>query len=172
MTVNEFDNKKTYIRKACYAAGLVVVALLQNTEGLLPSFFGIRAFVLIPALVSIAMFERELSGMFFGVFAGLLWDVSSASGGHFQAIMMTAIGFICGSLITYLMRNNLITGILLSAGSLVVHSLLCWLKDYIFSGNFDGAYKLLTFYIPSCIYTMLFFPLFYFLVRFARKKLN
>lgn len=172
MTVREFDNKKEYIRKACFAAGLLVVALLQNTEGLLPSFFGFRALIIIPALVSVAMFERELSGMFFGLFAGLLWDMSSASGGHFQAIMMTVIGFVCGSLITYLMRNNFVTGTLLTGCALFFHMICCWLKDYIFSGNFDGAYKILTFYIPSCIYTLLYFPLFYFVVRFACKKLD
>ncbi len=172
MTGSEFDNKKIYIRRACYAVGLLCVVMLQNTAGLLPSFFGFRAFILIPALVSIAMFEREMPGMFFGLFSGLLWDISSPSGGHYQAIMMTAIGFACGCLITYLMRNNIVTGFLLSGSSVILYLFVCWLKDYIFSGNFDGAYKLLTFYIPSGIYTMLFFPAFYFLIRFAQKKLN
>lgn len=172
MTGSEFDNRNVYIRRACYAVGLLCVAMLQNTAGLLPSFFGFRALIIIPALVSVAMFEKEMAGMFFGLFAGLLWDMSSASGGHFQAIMMTAIGFVCGCLITYLMRNNIITGIIFSSSALVIHSLLCWLKDYIFNGNFDGAYKLITFYIPSCIYTMLFFPIFYFLVRFVQRRFN
>ena len=172
MIGSEFENRKVHIRRACYVVGLLCVVMLQNTEGLLPSFFGIRAFIVIPALVSVAMFEREMSGMFFGLFVGLLWDVSSASGGHYQAILMTTIGFACGSLITYLMRNNLITGILLSGSSLLIYLLLCWMKDYIFNGNFDGAYKLITFYIPSGIYTLLFFPAFYFLVRYLRKKLD
>ena len=172
MTGSEFDNRKAYIRRACYAAGLLVVAMLQNTAGLLPSFLGFRAFIVIPAVVCIAMYERETSGMFFGLFAGLLWDMASPSGGHFQAIMMTAIGFVCGCLITYLMRNSLVTGTILSFGVFLFYTLLCWMKDYIFSGNFDGAYKLITFYIPSCIYTMLFFPIFYFAVRFAQRKLN
>ena len=87
----EFDNKNIYIRRLCLAAGLLLTALVQNTAGLLPSFFGIHAMPLIPAVVCAAMFERELPGMFFGVFAGLLWDSVSASGGHFHAALLTVM---------------------------------------------------------------------------------
>lgn len=167
---HEFDSKNIYIRRLCLAAGVLVVALLQNTDGLLPSVFGFRAMPLIPAVVCIAMFERELPGMFFGVFAGLLWDCVSPVGGNLYAILLAIFAFTCGALITHLMRNNILTALLLSGSASVLHMLLFFLKEYIFSGRFDGAYKLLTFYIPSLIYTMIFVPILYFPIMALEKK--
>ncbi len=166
----EFDNKNVYIRRLCLAAGLLLAALLQNTVGLLPSAFGIRAMPLIPAVVCVAMFERELPGMFFGVFAGLLWDSSSAHGGNFHAVMLTVITFTCGALITHVMRNNFLTALLLSGGALFLHESCCFVKDMVIGGNLDAAYKILTFYIPSGVYSLLFALPIYFLVRAVEKK--
>lgn len=169
-TQHEFDNKNVYIRRLCLAAVVLLVAILQNTDGLLPSAFGFRAMPLIPAVVCISMYERELPGMFFGVFAGLLWDSVSPSGGNFYAILLAIFGFTCGALITHLMRNNLITAFLLSGSAQLLHMLFFFCKEYIFSGRFDGAYKLLTFYIPSYLYSMLFLPILFFAVRAIEKK--
>lgn len=166
----EFDNKNVYIRRLCLAAGLLVVTLLQNTAGFLPSFFGIRAMPLIPAVVCVAMFERELPGMFFGVFAGLLWDCSAPNGGNFHAAVLTVIAFTCGALITHVMRNNFLTALLLCAGALFVHESCCFVRDMVIGGNLDAAYKILTFYIPSAIYSLLFALPIYFLVRAVEKK--
>lgn len=166
----EFDNKNAYIRRLCLAGGLVVVALLQNTDGLLPAFFGIRAMPLIPAAVCIAMFEREMTGMFFGLFAGLLWDSMAASGGHFHAAMLTVLAFTCGVLITYVMRNNFITAILLSGGALLAYDAACITRDLVIGAHWDAGYKILTFYIPSGIYSLLFVAAFYFLLRAVEKK--
>lgn len=163
-TKQEFDNKNVYIRRLCLAAGLLLIALLQNTDGLLPSFFGFRAMPLVPAVVCAAMFEREMAGMFFGVFAGLLWD-GAAFGGSFHAIVLTTLAFVCGALITHVMRNNFLTAILMSAGALFVHGSCCFVRDMVIGGHLDAAYKILTFYIPSLVYSLLFLPLLYFPIR-------
>ena len=170
VSAREFDNKNAYIRRLCMAAGLVLVALLQNTNDLLPAFFGIRAMPLIPAAVCVAMFEREMTGMFFGVFAGLLWDSAARSGGHFNAILLTILAFTCGALITHLMRNNFITALLLSGGSLLVYNAVCILRDLVFGKHLDAGYKILTFYFPSVLYSLLFVAPFYFLVRALIKR--
>ena len=167
----EFDNKNVDIRRLCLAAVLRLAALLQNTVGFLPAFFGIRAMPLIPAVVCVAMFERELPGMFFGVFAGLLWDCASPNGGNFHAIVLTIIAFSCGALITHVMRNNFLTALLLSGGALFVHESCCFVKDMVIGGNLDAAYKVLTFYIPSGVYSLLFALPIYFAVRAIEKKL-
>ncbi len=166
------EHKKIYLRRAIFALGLTVLSALQSTPGLLPEIFGARPMLLIPAVVCIAMFERELGGIFFGLFAGILWDTVSLSGGSFNAILLTLCGFACGSLITHLMRNNLVTALLLTAVFTALHLLVYWLRIYIFAGNFGGALSIFTFYIPSCIYTILVMPIFYFSVRLAMKKLQ
>lgn len=172
VTQQEFENKNIYIRRLCLAGILLAAALLQNTTGLLPAPFGVRALPLIPAVVCTSMFERELPGMFFGAAAGLFWDMSSATGGHFHAIILTAIAFTCGALITHLMRNNFITAALLSAGGLLLHALCCFVKDLVIGGHLDGAYKILTFYFPAVLYSLLFLPLCYFPIRALEKHFS
>ena len=108
LTHQEFDNKNVYIRRLCLAGIVLLTALLQNTEGLLPSVLGFRAMPLIPAVICIAMYERELPGMFFGVFAGLLWDSAARTGTNLNTILLTILAFVCGCLITHLMRNNIL----------------------------------------------------------------
>ncbi|MCL2507781.1 MAG: hypothetical protein FWF05_01255 [Oscillospiraceae bacterium] len=166
------ENKRVLIRRLAFGAGLVAVAAIQNTQGLLLSVFGIRAMPLIPAVVCVAMFERELSGVLYGLFAGLLWDMCSVSGGSFNAILLSAIGFACGALITHLMRNNLVTALLLGSGAAMIHQFAYWARVYVFEQRMDGALSLFTFYIPSCVYTLMWLPGFYFLVRAAMKRLN
>ena len=170
VTAREFDNRNLYIRRLCLAGGLVLVALLQNINGLLPSFFGLRAMPLIPAVVCIAMFEREMSGMFFGVFAGLLWDSTAVRGDHFHAVLVTVIAFTCGALITHLMRNNFITAVLLSGGSILLYNIACIVRDLVIGKHLDAGYTVLTFYIPSGIYSLLFVAPLYFLVRALVKR--
>ena len=169
-TVFNTDNKDIYKRRLCFAAMFVAAAVLQNTSGLIPEMFGARAMPLIPAAVCVAMFEREISGTLFGAFAGLLWDMSAPSGISFNAVMLAAVGLACGSLITYVMRNNLVTALLLCFVSAVFHLVCYWMKTYIFRGDFKGAVSLLTFYIPSALYTLLWLPVFYFSVRAIMKR--
>ncbi|MCR5484183.1 MAG: rod shape-determining protein MreD [Clostridiales bacterium] len=166
------ENKKLRLRRLLFGAGLVLLSVLQNTDGLFPEIFGVRAMLLIPAVVCIAMFERETVGMFFGFFAGILWDMSSSSGGNFNALFLVFTCFVCGSLITYLMRNNLVTALLLSSVFTALHHLVYWLWAIIIKGNADRALSLFSFYIPSVIYTVIFLPIFYFAVRAGMKYLN
>lgn len=170
LTHQEFDNKNVYIRRLCLAGIVLLTALLQNTEGLLPSVLGFRAMPLIPAVICIAMYERELPGMFFGVFAGLLWDSAARTGTNLNTILLTILAFVCGCLITHLMRNNILTALLLGGSATTVFLLFYFLKDFVFSGRLDGAYKLLTFYIPSAVYTVLFLPLLYYVIHLIEKK--
>lgn len=170
LTHQEFENKNIYIRRLCLAGVLLLTALLQNTEGFLPSPLGFRAMPLIPAVVCIAMYERELPGMFFGAFAGFLWDSTARSGANRNAFLLTVLAFVCGCLITHLMRNNILTALLLGGSSTALFLLIYFFKDFVIGAHLDGAYKLLTFYIPSGVYTMLFLPLLYYVVLRIERK--
>lgn len=172
LTHQEFENKNIYIRRLCLAGLVLVTALLQNTEGLLPSPLGFRAMPLIPAVVCVAMYERELSGMFFGAFAGLLWDGAARTGTNLNAFLLTILAFVCGCLITHLMRNNILTALLLGGSATALFLLFYFFKDFVVCGRLDGAYKLLTFYIPSTVYTVLFLPILYYAVLRIERKFS
>ncbi len=148
------------------------VAILQNTPHLFPAVFGAHAFLLIPLVVCIAMFERDLASTIMGIFAGALWDVYAAWGDGFNAMFLMLIATIVGLLINYLMRNNLSSAMLLGGVSIIAYIVIHWFI-FIVCRGIAGAFKLLlTFYLPSAIYTVVFVPVFYIIMRTFLQKLK
>lgn len=160
------DNKKLYIRRALFICLIVVTAMFQHTKGAVPSIFGAKAFLLIPLAVCIAMREKSLGGLSFGLLAGVLWDFSTVRGDGFYAVMLTLAGYTAGAATVYLMRNNIFSALILSSGASLFVSVSYWFV-FIFLKGFEGAWKILfSFYIPSAIYTLAFAAVYYYLVRF------
>jgi len=164
------ENKKIIIRRAAFAGLILCTAVLQNTAGLFPEIFGVRAMLLIPAVVCIGMHERDIPGLFYGLFAGLVWDAFSAGPHSFNAILLMTAGFVCGALIGTVMRNNLMTALLLTAGTVFIYNTLYWLAAYVFK-SYAGAFNAyITFYFPSMIYTVILMPVFYYIVKGIKNK--
>lgn len=161
-------NKNSLIKRTIYVFTIVLLCLAQNTAGFFPEAFGARAFLLVPAIVCIAMFEKETAGMLFGLFAGLLWDVF-ASGGTFNAIFLTAVGFLCGILVSNLVRNNIITASIFSAISILFYSTIYWLIKILPSATESAVQIFISFYLPSALYTFLLFPFIYLFVRYISR---
>lgn len=151
-------------RRICFAALLLVLSVIQNVDGFFPSIFGIRALFLVPAVVCVAMQERDIYGMFLGLFAGALWDIS-AGGGSFNAVFLTVIGFSCGALINSIMRNNIVTAGLLSSIALTLHTLAYWLVNCVFGGYDRLFFLLVRYYLPGIFYSFVFTPVLFMLVR-------
>ena len=150
-------------RYACVAAVLLIFSVLQNMPGGFLSFFGAKAFLLIPAVVSVAIFEKDIGGIFFGLFAGALWDVC-ASGKDYYAIFLVVAGFVCGSLLNNIMRPNILTNLLLTAVWTAVFCLGHWILRYIIGGLDSSAHALLTYYLPSFIWTVALSPVIFLVV--------
>ncbi len=167
----ETQNKKLIFRRLCLALILLLLSVLQNTDGLFPQIFGVRALLLIPAVVCIAMFERDLFGMIFGLFAGALWDVFS-SGASYNALFLLTVGFICGTLINTIMRNNVVTAGILSFAAITLYTVVYWLFNFVFSGLDSAAYMLLRYYLPGILYTAAFIPFMFIIVRSVEKHFS
>lgn len=163
--------KSDSIKRRCILVAMVLVTfLLQTTGGFFPAPFGIHACLLVPATVCIAMFEREFSGLFFGLAAGMMLETVSPDSVCFYSVIFTLIGFGSGMLITYLMRNNLVTALIFTfAFSLILNSLYC-LFFYVFDGIAITFVFYLKYYFASAIYTAIFTPIFYLIVRLVFKK--
>ena len=170
MTI-ETHRKKKILRRLCLALMLLLLSVLQNTDGFFPQIFGVRALLLIPCVVCAAMYERDICGMLLGLFAGALWDVF-ASGASFNALYLTAVGFICGSLINTIMRNNIFTSAILSALFSAIYVLGYWLFNFIIPGLDSAGYMLCRYYLPSFLYTVALSPVFFLMVRAIEKKFS
>ena len=173
MTRN-ISNKKLnmYIRRVVFVLAILLVSAIQNTPHLFPEIFGAHAFLLLPLIISISMFERDIASTMLGILAGSLWDVSSSWGDGFNAVYLMIMATVTGMIINYLLRNNLSTAFLISGISIVIYILLHWFFFVICRGVEGGGLLLFTFYFPSAIYTFLFTPVFYILIRSFMKKLK
>lgn len=164
------ENRINLTRRAKLAAIILITFLLQNTAGLFPHPWGVPAMLLVPAVVCAGMFEREIPGMIFGLFAGILLDAFSAESLCFHSIALTATGFLSGLLVTRLLRNNLKTSLLLSFCALLIYN--C--AYFVFCvWKYSGESALSVFagtYLASVAYTAVFIPFFYLIIRSVSKK--
>ncbi len=168
--IEELGKKENIKKRIWFAVILVVTFLLQTTKGFFPAPFGIHACLLIPATVCIAMFEREFSGLFFGLASGMMLDSISPDTVCYYSILFTLIGFVTGMLITYLMRNNLVTALIFTSFFSLIHNSLYCLLYYIINGaNISFAF-FMKYYFCSAVYTALLTPFFYFITRAIQKK--
>ncbi len=155
------DNRDIYIRRALFVFLVGLTAIFQHTAGALPSIFGAKAMVLIPLTVCIGMYERSISGLAFGVIAGALWDFATVRGDGFFSVALATVGFFSGFAVTWFIRNNIFSALILSAFSVTAVNTAYWFV-FIFMKEYEGSVELLTgFYLPSALYTIAFTFLYY-----------
>lgn len=158
------NNKDMYIRRALLVFLIFLTAAFQHTDGAIPALFGAKAMILIPLTVSIGMYERSMPGLAFGILAGVLWDFATVRGDGFFSVCLAVTGYFSGVAVTWLIRNNIRSALLLSALSVTAINTVYWIM-FIFTKEYEGAAQLLTgFYLPSALYTLLFTFLYYLLV--------
>ncbi len=165
---DRISKKKLFIRRFWLALAILVFSVVQNTDGLFPTFFGTRALILIPLVTAAAMYERDISGILFGLFAGALWDIT-ADGSSFNAVFLVIVGYTCGTLINTIMRNNFITHLILSAFSVGIYNLGYWIFHFIAPGLDKSFFMLMRFYFVSSLYTAILSPLIFFFVRWIEN---
>ena len=90
------------IRRTAIAVEIVIIALLNDTVGLLPEFFGGRPLLLISAALSISACEEAAASVIFGVICGALADIMSFGGIGFYAFVLA----VCGFFVPLLLQNN------------------------------------------------------------------
>lgn len=168
----ELTKKQKTIKYFCYCLVIIFADLLQNTAGLFPQIFGARCLLLLPAAIILAMGEDMLAGAIIGLFAGLLWDLTSAVHLGFNCIFLMIMCLISSALVSYITRDTFITNMISSAAAILLYCLLYWLIFIIIKGVNGGELTILTFYIPCAIYTCALAPVLWLLLKPIKAKLN
>lgn len=160
-----YDNNKPKIkRRIIFVVAIIVTAIIQNTGTRVNGTFDAHAFLLIPLLISISMFEREIASALLGAIAGLLWDLSAGVDGYNVLVLMLLCA-VCSILINRLMQNNIITAVVLGLSAVAVYITLYIIIYIVLDGGGYPLSQVLRFYLPSFIFTSAFIPIYYFLVR-------
>lgn len=161
-----YDNNKPKIkRRIMFAVLIIITAIIQNTGARFNGIFSFHAFLLIPLAVSISMFEREITAALLGALSGLLWDLSAGIDGYNMLVIML-VSAVCSILISRVMRNNIITALVLGFSALGVFTFLYIMIYIVLDGAGVPLSQIFRFYIPSFIFTSAFIPLYYYLVKY------
>ena len=100
------------VRIVIYAIELLLLYVLQTTRGLVPEFSGTRPLMLVCAAMMIALFEGDVTGLIFGIAAGLLIDMGGADVLGFHALLLGLLGYAVGTMTMELFKTNLLVAML------------------------------------------------------------
>lgn len=157
--------KYRVIRWFAYVLEIIVIFVLQETPGLLPELWGARPVAVIPAVLSIAMFESRGPAMAFGLFGGLLIDFGFGGVLGFHGLLLAAACYAVSLMAEDLFRTNLLTALLISAVVTAAAVLLEWTCFYVLRGYSEEGYALTAHYLPMFCYTAALMPVTYYFNR-------
>lgn len=155
-----------------YGVMLVLLAVWQAAPNGFPTVAGVRPFPLLAVAVCVAMFEGPVKGGVIGMSAGLLWDLYADRLFGFRGLLLLAIGCAVGLLVQQLLRNNLLSALLLSAGTCLAFTVLDWFFVYVLFRQPEALYILFRRLLPSAVYTWALTPLLYGLSLLAARWLR
>ena len=154
-----------YIRWTAYGLLILLFSLIQSAPHGLPRIMGVLPVLMVPLTVCIAMQVGPVGGASAGIAAGILWDLYASSRLlGFNALLLLAIGCASGLLVRLLIRNNLLSALLLICGALLFQGLADWGFNYLLLRQEQPLYVLLHMVLPSLGYTFVLSPLIYALV--------
>lgn len=165
-------NRKTkalILQYLLYSMVFLVLFVLQVTPGALV-VAGCKPLLLLPAVVCLAIHERELVGGVFGAIGGMLCDVTAFTYFGFNAILFLVVGTAVGLLVEYLMQGNRVNAFLFTLASLLIIMYLNYFFQYGL-WNYEDSMRIFWLeMMPTTLYSSLwvlpFFPLFGGLSRF------
>lgn len=158
------DKKPKIIRRVMFALIIIITVLLQNNAFKILLSFKVSALPVLPLVICISMFERETVASLFGVLAGVIADISSGVDG-FNAFVLVVICACASLLISHFMRNNIVTAIVLSAAGTFIYQLIYIIVFIFAAGGGVSINAFVFYYLPSYAVTLLFIPVFYFLIK-------
>ncbi len=155
-----------------YGLMLAMLAVWQAAPHGFPAIAGVRPIPLVAATVAVAMFEGPLAGGITGMAAGLLWDIYSARLFGFRALLLLIAGCAVGLLIKQLLRNNLLSALLLTGGTGLALTLLDWFFCYVLFRQPDALFILWRRLLPAFLYTWALSPLVYGLTLAITRRIR
>ncbi len=143
------------IKYFLYTLMLFVLYTIQTTPGLF-SIGAVKPFLILPAVVCIAMYEREYAGGLLGALGGMLCDLSSNSYFGFYGIMLLLIGTVIGLLCEYLVQRSLYSAYIQSCVGYLIVSGLVYFFQYGLWGYVGAGSLWINQILPSGLLTLPF----------------
>lgn len=148
------------IKYTVYSLEILLSFVIQTTPYLLPSVFGEKAFLLLPAVLSVAVFEGDIPAAAFGLAGGLLADISFGGTIGFFSIVFVPLCYAISRLMTDYIRTNVLTVMLTGIVGILTVFLLHFIFFYIGAGGTNIFGFFAAHYIIRIGYTFAFMPVY------------
>ena len=149
---------------------VILISVLQGTPNALPVIVGVVPLIVIPCVVSIAMFEGETAGAAFGILGGLLWDIENGKPFGFNALFLMITCILISLLIQNLFRNTIVSAIIFCIVATFFQEFATWFFFVYLNGNENFLYAFFFIILPAIIYTLIFILPFYYLTKLLNNK--
>lgn len=163
------EKKILVIKNLVYFAFVLLLFVMGEIPKL--SLFGFNAIPVISAVVAISMAEDNLYGGIYGFIAGLMVDTYAAHIFGLASAVFAVLGFVAGSLVIYLLQDNMRTSLILTAAFSSIYGIIC---HYVLYGMWDVEGGFLFFFyhtVPMVLLSSLFaFPS-YLVVKKIKAKI-
>ena len=148
-----------------YGLEIIIFYILGQTHALVPEIFGAKPLLILPILVMIAIFEGELTAFCFGIFAGVLLDVSFSWQLGFYTIISPVFGYLIGLASRNSAKSTIVYTIYVSTVTLFSIYSLHFFVHFIIGGYSEKLYAYFYHYLPNFLYTLATCPIFYYINR-------
>ena len=159
---------RAFLAAAANALLIFIIFVLRYSCGVTLGIGQAVPVILVPLVISCAIFYGENAAMLAGVFAGVLMDSSAASGSWFNTLFLILGGLVCAFLSARVLNRNFKAAICLSVGFSFGYFFIKYLIFFVFKGIPVSYDYFLLDLVPSAVYTAVWLIPFYFL----QKKLS
>ena len=132
---------------------VVVNYVLQTT--LLPhvAILGVTPDTALVLIVSYAILRGDIEGAMFGLFAGLVQDVSGGTVVGVFALLGFLTGYVCGKPFRDFFKENYFLPFFVVVGASLLHQFAFYVTTIMFTGQLDFFHYVRTIILPGTIYT-------------------
>lgn len=166
------DRYNSFFRYLAYVLELILAFVLTTTPRLLPEPFGAKPALTICVALSVAIFEREIPAMIFGMLAGLLADISYTDSIGLFTISLTVICFVVGYAANNLIVATFLNFLLYAAVVVGAVFMLYYLVQFVIPSADVGGSYFVSHLISRMVQTFLFSIPFYFLNKMIHTSLK
>ena len=166
-------NKQALYRWLIYIIFGVLITVLQMTPGFLPAISNTKPLLVIPYIICLSAIENEFIAAVTGGITGLLWGIwGTAYPLGYTAALLLIIGCVCGLIINQLMGVSPMSVFIVGFVAILLFQIIDWFLFYKIWGYDGSSYAFFSINVPAWLYTSVFIPLFYFMVRKISVRLN
>ena len=166
------DKANSYFRYLTYIIELIAAYVLSTTPGLMPDLFGAKPTLVICVALTVAVYEREIPAMIFGMIAGALADLGHSNSIGLFTVLLTVICFIVGYAANNLIVATFLNFLLYAAVATGILFLLYFTMDFILVGIEDAWTYFTAHLLSRMIQPFVYAIPFYFINRFIYNSFN